>query len=300
MTLPPDRSHVRTEQQHAESSGLDGMATSSYIRLMADEGRRAADSIDRIADELERFIEALVQRMRDGGRLVYMGAGTSGRLGVLDASECPPTFQSDPGQVLGLIAGGDSALRISSERREDDASDAMEQLESIGLDALDTVVGITAGGTTPWPLGGLAHASERGCLTALLCCARPEHAEVDHLLSLETGPEVLTGSTRLKAGTATKLALNTITTIAFTRLGKVHGNKMVDVRAVNEKLHDRAIRILMTYDEAMARSAADDLLARCDGELKTAIVALRHGVDPDAARSSVADAGGDLSGVLDD
>lgn len=276
------------------------MSTCSFIGLMADEARKAADSIDRIAPEMDRFIEALVQRMRDGGRLIYMGAGTSGRLGVLDASECPPTFQSDPGQVLGLIAGGDSALRRSSERREDDASDAIEQLDSIGLAQQDTVVGITAGGTTPWPLGGLAHAAEQGCLTALLCAARPDRSDVDHLLCLDTGPEVLTGSTRLKAGTATKLALNTITTIAFTRLGKVHGNRMVDIRAVNEKLHDRAIRILMAYDESMARDEADAVLRRCGGELKTAIVAHRNGVGPDAARSSVADAGGYLSSVLED
>lgn len=299
MTLPPDRSHVVTEQPHEASSNLDAIGTADYISLMVAEGREAAAALDRISDPLARFIDQLVSRLAAGGRLIYLGAGTSGRLGVLDASECPPTFQCDPGQVVGLIAGGDAALRRSSEQREDEAMDAMEQLESIGLDASDTVVGITAGGTTPWPLGGLAHAANAGCMTALLCCSPPGDVEVDHLLCLDSGPEVLTGSTRLKAGTATKLALNTITTIAFTRLGKVHGNRMVDIRAVNQKLHDRAIRILVDYGESLERAEADMLLARCDGELKTAIVVLRLGVDPDAAREAIETAGGVLSKVLD-
>jgi len=298
MPLPPDRSHVVTEQPHDASSNLDGIGTEDYIGLMAAEGHEAAMSLQNMAASLARFIDELVPRLAEGGRLIYLGAGTSGRLGVLDASECPPTFQCDPGQVVGLIAGGDAALRRSSEHREDEAMDAMEHLECIGLDASDTVVGITAGGTTPWPLGGLAHAGNAGCMTALLCCAPPGEVKVDHLLCLDSGPEVLTGSTRLKAGTATKLALNTITTIAFTRLGKVHGNRMVDIRAVNQKLHDRAIRILVDYGEGLDRDEADTLLQRCDGELKTAIVVLRLGIEPSAARDAIEAAGGVLSRAL--
>ena len=176
----------------------------------------------------------------------------------------------------------------------------MTQLQRIGLGADDTVLGITAGGTTPCPLGGLRHARSLGCLTALLCCAPVEGVDVDHLLCLDSGPEILTGSTRLKSGTATKLALNTITTAAFVRLGKVHGNRMVDIRATNDKLHDRAIRVLMTYDEGISRSAADELLTRCDGELKTSIVVLRTGASPEAARDVIDRAAGFLSEVLGD
>ena len=298
MPLPPDRSHVKTERPHLGSSSLDRMATIDFVSLMAEEGRDAAAALDRIAVELAAFVDAVVPKLECGGRLIYLGAGTSGRLGVLDASECPPTFQSDPGQIVGLIAGGDDALRRSSEHREDEASDARDQLQRIGLGADDTVLGITAGGTTPWPLGGLRHARSLGCLTALLCCAPVEGVDVDHLLCLDSGPEILTGSTRLKSGTATKLALNTITTAAFVRLGKVHGNRMVDIRATNDKLHDRAIRVLRNYDEGLARADADALLASCDGELKTAIVVLRTGQDPDEARASLDRVGGFLSDIL--
>lgn len=298
MPLPPDRSHVRTERPHVDSASLDRMATADFVSLMAEEGRGAAASLDRIADELAAFVDALVPRLEAGGRLVYLGAGTSGRLGVLDASECPPTFQSDPGQIVGLIAGGDDALRRSSEHREDEAMDAMEQLECIGITKTDTVLGITAGGTTPWPLGGIEHARQAGCMTGLLCCAPVEDVDVDHLLCLDSGPEVLTGSTRLKSGTATKLALNTITTAAFIRLGKVHGNRMIDIRATNHKLHDRAIRVLMSYGERLDRQDADALLTRCGGELKTAIVVLRTGQEPAEARASIERAGGFLADIL--
>ena len=274
------------------------MATIDIVSLMADEGRVAATALERSAVELAAFVDALVPKLAAGGRLVYLGAGTSGRLGVLDASECPPTFQSEPGQVVGLIAGGDAALRRSSEHREDESSDARTQLERIGLGADDTVVGITAGGTTPWPLGGLRYARGVGCMTALLCCAPVEGVDVDHLLCLDAGPEILTGSTRLKSGTATKLALNTITTAAFTRLGKVHGNRMVDIRATNDKLHDRAIRVLRAYDQRLARSDADALLSTCGGELKTAIVVLRTGQAPAEARASLKRVGGFLADIL--
>ena len=177
--------------------------------------------------------------------------------------------------------------------------DVVDQLERIGLVPADTVLGITAGGTTPWPLGGIEHARIVGCTTGLLCCAPVDGSiDVDHLLCLDSGPEILTGSTRLKSGTATKLALNTITTAAFVRLGKVHGNRMVDIRATNDKLHDRAIRVLRSYDEELTRREADSLLARCDGELKTAIVVLRTAQDPDAARASITRSGGFLADII--
>ena len=300
MALPPDRSHIPTERPHRDSGALDRIPTRAFVSLMAEEGRAAAAALDRIAEPLTAFVDQLVPRLAAGGRLVYLGAGTSGRLGVLDASECPPTFRTDPGQIVGLIAGGDTALRRSSEHREDQSADAVVQLKDIGLQPGDTVLGITAGGSTPWPLGGLEYARSVGSLTALLCCAPVEGVDVDHLLCLDSGPELLTGSTRMKAGTATKLALNTITTAAFIRLGKVHGNRMVDIRATNQKLHDRAIRVLMTYDEGISRSAADELLTRCDGELKTSIVVLRTGASPEAARDVIDRAAGFLSEVVGD
>jgi N-acetylmuramic acid 6-phosphate etherase len=236
--------------------------------------------------------------MIDGGRLLYLGAGTSGRLGVLDASECPPTFQSDPTQVVGIIAGGDESLRRSSEHREDQREGAQEELEKLGIGSMDTLLGIAAGGTTPWVLGALEYGKSQGCCTALLRCADAGLVEVDHLLELQTGPELLAGSTRLKAGTATKIVLNTITTLVFTRLGKVHGQRMVDLRATNDKLHDRALRILADYVPSLDRAEADRVLSESDGELKTAIVVASKDVTAEAARHALKHAGGRLGDVL--
>jgi len=272
MTLPPDRSHVRTEHRNPGSMHLDTLDAGAIAALMADDHRAATDAVAAAAPAIGALVESMVPKFHAGGRLVYFGAGTSGRLGVLDASECPPTFMSDPGQVVGIIAGGDSALRRSSEGREDEWDGARAEIERLNIGPRDTVVGIAAGGTTPYPLGALRIAKERGAATAFISCvpmARP--ADCDHLIVLDTGPEVLTGSTRLKAGSATKLALNCITTALFTRLGKVRGNLMVDLAATNDKLVDRAIRTVRQFDPSLTREQAWALLEANGRSVKRAI-----------------------------
>ena len=272
MTLPPDRSHVRTEHRNPGSMHLDTLDAGAIAALMADDHRAVTDAVAAAASAIGALVEGMVPKFHAGGRLVYFGAGTSGRLGVLDASECPPTFMSDPGQVVGIIAGGDSALRRSSEGREDEWDGARAEIERLDIGPRDTVVGIAAGGTTPYPLGALRIAKERGAATAFISCvpmARP--ADCDHLIVLDTGPEVLTGSTRLKAGSATKLALNCITTALFTRLGKVRGNLMVDLAATNDKLVDRAIRTVRQFDPSLTREQAWALLEANGRSVKRAI-----------------------------
>jgi N-acetylmuramic acid 6-phosphate etherase len=272
MTLPPDRSHVRTEHRNPGSMHLDTLDAGAIAALMADDHRAATDAVAAAAPAIGALVEGMVPKFHAGGRLVYFGAGTSGRLGVLDASECPPTFMSDPGQVVGIIAGGDSALRRSSEGREDEWDGARAEIERLNIGPRDTVVGIAAGGTTPYPLGALRIAKDRGAATAFISCvpmARP--VDCDHLIVLDTGPEVLTGSTRLKAGSATKLALNCITTALFTRLGKVRGNLMVDLAATNDKLVDRAIRTVRQFDPSLTREQAWALLEANGRSVKRAI-----------------------------
>jgi len=299
MSLPPDRGHVRTEHRHAGSMDLDMLDTAGCVRLLIEDHLAVPEAVAAAAPGLTAFIDALVERVRAGGRLIYVGAGTSGRLGVLDAAECPPTFQSDPDQVLGLIAGGDAALRRSSEAMEDDPHGAAPDLAALGVGRLDAVVAIAAGGTTPFVLGAVELAATAGALTALLTCT-PSAAgtSCDHVIVLDTGPELLTGSTRLKAGSATKLALNIISTTLFVRLGKVYSNLMVDMRATNTKLTDRAIRILCELKPELTREAASGVLHDAGGELKAAIVMARLGVDLAAARAKLAEHGERLRPIL--
>lgn len=295
MPLPPDRSHVTTEHRPpAGEPGLDALATIEAVGRIAREGREAAARVDQAAARLAGFIDGLVPRLARGGRLIYVGAGTSGRLGVLDASECPPTFGTDPEQVLGVIAGGQPALTRSSEAREDEAGGAEAELSALDVGPRDSVLAIAAGGTTPFALGALPIAKARGAMTGLLTCARIAEAPpaCDHLIGLDTGPELLTGSTRLKAGTATKIALNAITTIAFARLGHMHGDLMVNLRATNDKLLDRALRILVAVCPSLDREGAHRLLGRAGGELKVAIVMERAGLDAEAAVRVLEEAAG--------
>jgi len=298
-SLPPDRGGVSTERRHPRSSDLDSLDALAITDLMIDDHERVTDAVRAARAALASFIDAVVERLREGGRLIYIGAGTSGRLGVLDASECPPTFQSDPGQVIGLIAGGDAALRRSSESREDDPDGARDELERLRAGGRDIVLGIAAGGTTPYVHGGIAIARARGAMTGLLTCApiaAPPAA--DHLIVLDTGPELLTGSTRLKAGSATKLALNIITTAAFVRLGKTYDNLMVDLRATNDKLRDRAIRILIELNPRLSREDASRRLDDAGGELKCALVMARLGIDLPGARRLLDDHAGHLRAVI--
>jgi N-acetylmuramic acid 6-phosphate etherase len=295
MTLPPDRSHVRTEHRNPASMHLDRLDAAAISALMADDHRAVADAVAAAAPAIGALVESMVPKFAQGGRLLYFGAGTSGRLGVLDASECPPTFMSDPGQVIGVIAGGDPALRRSSEGREDEPEGARDEIERLAVGPLDTVIGIAAGGTTPYPLGAIRLAKARGATTAFLACvpmAAPPAC--DHLIVVDTGPEVLTGSTRLKAGSATKLALNCITTTLFTKLGKVHGNLMVDLAATNDKLVDRAVRIMRTLHPELSREQGAALLEAAGGSLKVALVMHARGVDRGEAQARL-DAG---QGVL--
>lgn len=277
---------------------LDQLSVAECLRLINEEDATVARAVAEASPRIVAFIEAVLGRMKTNephapardpsasgkhrsqgrpvapgaGRLIYFGAGTSGRLGVLDASECPPTFQSPPGMIVGVIAGGDSALRLSSEGKEDDPDGALPEIDRLNIGESDSVLGIAAGGTTPYVLGALELCAARGALTGFLTCSRvPTPAFVAHHIIVETGPEIVTGSTRMKAGTATKLVLNTITTTLMVQLGKVHENLMVDLRATNDKLLDRAARIVTTLT-GVTREEAFALLERAEGSCKAAIV----------------------------
>lgn len=296
--LPPDRGTVLSESRNPASMRLDTMSVRECVDLMNREDATVAAAVAAAAPAIAGFIEALEPRIRRGGRLIYIGAGTSGRLGVLDASECPPTFQSPPGQIIGIIAGGDSALRVSSEGREDDPDGAAPEFDRLVLTHGDTVLGIAAGGTTPYVLGGLALASRRGCTTGLLSCSPLSgRTPADHVIVVTTGPEVLTGSTRLKAGTATKLVLNTITTTLMVRLGKTFENLMVDLRATNEKLRDRAARIV-SHLTGLDRSASFSALDHAGGSVKVAVVMVRRSVPKAEAEARLAASDGNLRAAL--
>jgi N-acetylmuramic acid 6-phosphate etherase len=296
MTLPPDRGHIKTEQVHLETCDLDLLSTLDCVALLSKDHVNAIEAVQDASVAISTFIDALVTRVQAGGRLIYFGCGTSGRLGVLDAAECPPTFQSPPEMVIGLIAGGDASLRSSSEAKEDDSSGITSDFDRIELNTNDTVLGIAAGGTTPWVLGGIELARQRGAMTGFLTCSEATPT-VDHCISLCTGPEPLTGSTRLKAGTATKLALNIITTTLFTKLGNVYGNMMVDLKATNAKLLDRAIRIVSSVCE-VERETSALLLETSNGDVKCAIVMHKKSIDATQARELVQSTGGNLRAIL--
>jgi N-acetylmuramic acid 6-phosphate etherase len=289
-----------TEQRSADAHRLDTMDTAGVLGAISDADMGVAARVrDRLAD-IGAFVDLVHPRLARGGRLIYLGAGTSGRLGVLDASECPPTFQTDPGMVVGLIAGGDAALRRSSEHREDEPDGAHADLDGLGVGPDDAVLGIAAGGTTPYVLGGVAHAKGRGAATGLLVCTPMDRpAWCDVLIAVRTGPEVVTGSTRMKAGTATKMVLNMISTASMVRLQKTYGDLMVDLRATNDKLRDRAARIVCAVT-GVDRDTAFGLLDRADGHTKVASAMGVLGIDAEEARARLAEAGGSLRAVIGD
>lgn len=300
--MPPNRAHIDTEKRNPRTRDLHTRSTAELVEIITAEDRDVVAAVKRAGPRLTKFIEAAEPGFLAGGRLIYLGAGTSGRLGVVDASEAPPTFQVPPTRVVGIIAGGDGALRKSSEGAEDDPTGAHGALSALTLTAHDTVIGIAAGGTTPYVLGAMdfcksAHAKSPP-LTALITCSAVDKPEsVDHLLTLKTGPEVITGSTRMKAGSATKMALNIISTTLMIRLGKVYDNLMVDVKATNAKLRDRAARIVQQLT-SLTREDAFALLDRCDGEVKTAVVAHRKEVNAAQAREMLASVDGRIDRVL--
>ncbi len=302
-SVPPDRSHVRTEHRNERTMNLHELSVAQCVEVMQREDRAVFDAMERARPALVAFIEAVEPGFARGGRLIYIGAGTSGRLGVLDASETPPTFQVPPDRIIGIIAGGEAALRKSSEGLEDDPHGAEPALAALRLTRDDAVLGIAAGGTTPYVLGAVEFArrgdgASGGATTGLLTCSAMDRpSSVDHLIVIETGPEVLTGSTRLKAGTATKLALNTISTTLMIRSGRVYENLMVDLRATNDKLRDRAARIVMTLT-SLDRAAALALIDAADGAVKTAVVMQRRNVDRAAAEQLLAQCEGRLDRAL--
>lgn len=285
--------HLQTEGRNPASTKLDELTPLEIVRLMNAEDALVAPAITAEAERIARAIEVITDRLRAGGRLIYVGAGTSGRLGVLDASECPPTFNSPPTQVIGIIAGGPSALTRAIEGAEDHPEYGERDLATLGVSARDVVVGIATSGRTPYVLGAIAYARKQGAFTAGITCNVDAelNAVVDLPIVPVVGPEVLTGSTRLKAGTATKFVLNMLSTGAMVRLGKTYGNLMVDLRATNMKLQARTNRIVRILTRLSA-TEAEQLLARCGGELKTALLAHLSSVEPEEARTRLAAAQG--------
>jgi N-acetylmuramic acid 6-phosphate etherase len=294
-----DRGHLLTEQANPASEVLDRLPTRELVELFAAEDRRPQEAVAAAAPALAEAVDAIAGRLRQGGRLFYLGAGTSGRLGVLDAAECPPTFCSDPNLVQGVLAGGAAALLRSSEGLEDLREAGRDDLQARGFGAADALVGIAAGGTTPYVLGGLEHARSLGALAVAMACVPVSQAPMpcDIDIRLLTGPELLTGSTRLKAGTATKMALNILSTGVMVRLGKVHGNRMVDVAVTNAKLEDRALRILRDL-AGVNRDQGAQLLQQAGGSVKLALLMAAGGLAAEAARPLLAEASGDLRQAL--
>jgi N-acetylmuramic acid 6-phosphate etherase len=288
-----------TEATRPELNEIDLAPTAELVALMGAEDATVPQAVAAAAPAIVAAIDAIAERMARGGRLIYIGAGTAGRVGMLDAVECPPTFNSPPGQVVALLAGGEGAFRGATEQAEDDVETAPVQLANLGIGPDDSVVGIAASGRTPYVLAGMAYARSRGALTVGLSCNPHSQLSdaVDHPIEVVVGPEFIAGSTRLKAGTAQKLVLNMISTITMVRLGKTLGNLMVDVQATNEKLRARAVRIIAQASGVDEQSAAA-ALAAAGGDTRVAIVALGRGVDSREARRHLDAYGGDLRRAL--
>ena len=301
---PTDRSmgsrgHLLTEQANPASEQLDQLDTASLVALFCRNDREPQQAVEDAREALAAAVDAIGARLRRGGRLFYLGAGTSGRLGVLDAAECPPTFCSPPELVQGVLAGGAPALLRSSEGLEDLAEAGRSDLEERGFGPADALVGIAAGGTTPYVLGALEHARAIGALAIAMACVPSRQAPMpcDIDIRLLTGPELLTGSTRLKAGTATKMALNILSTGVMVRLGKVYGNRMVDVAVTNSKLEDRALRILGDLT-GIDREQAATRLADAGGSVKLALLMQASGLGAAAATEALAAHGPGLRNTL--
>ncbi|MCX4865441.1 N-acetylmuramic acid 6-phosphate etherase [Streptomyces sp. NBC_00825] len=290
---------LTTEAFRPELAEIDQLDTIEIARIMNGEDQSVPAAVGARLPEIASAIDGTAERMARGGRLIYAGAGTAGRLGVLDASECPPTFNTDPSEVIGLIAGGPTAMVKAVEGAEDSKELAAADLDALDLTADDTVVGISASGRTPYAIGAVEHARSKGALTIGLSCNADSAlgAVAEHGIEVVVGPELLTGSTRLKAGTAQKLVLNMLSTITMIRLGKTYGNLMVDVRASNEKLRARSRRIV-----SLATGASDEeieaALAATDGEVKNAILTILGQVDGPTAASLLTASDGHLRAAL--
>ncbi len=294
-----DRGYLLTEQVNPASQTLDQLPTTDLVDLFIEEDRKPQQAVRGAHEALTRAIDAIAERLRHGGRLFYLGAGTSGRLGVLDAAECPPTFCSPPELVQGVLAGGAPALLRSSEGLEDLEEAAISDLRARHFSEDDCLVGIAAGGTTPYVRGGLAWAQELGALAIAMACVPADQAPLPCSIDIRllTGPELLTGSTRLKAGTATKMALNILSTGVMVRLGKVYGNRMVDVAASNSKLVDRSMRILQDLLE-LERKPALALLEEAGGSVKRALLMGSCSFEANKADAVLEAHGADLRAAL--
>ncbi len=290
--------HLVTEQRNPRTRDIDLVDIESALRLINDEDQSVPATVRAQIPAIARAVECVERSLRAGGRLVYIGAGTSGRLGVLDAAECPPTFGTDPHQVVGVIAGGPPTLLRSSEGVEDRAEQARSDLEDIGLEARDTLVAITASRRTPYPVEGLAYAREIGAATVFITCNEPpSDLEADVVIAAVVGPEVVAGSTRMKSGTAQKLILNMISTATMIRLGKVYENLMVDLRPMSRKLEERSKGILMKMLDLPYERAAE-LLDAAGGSVKRALYMGLAGCDAEQAEHDLRDAGGVLRRAL--
>jgi N-acetylmuramic acid 6-phosphate etherase len=291
-----------TERRNPRSSKIDIASALEIVDLIGAEDATVPAAVARARHEIARTIDLIESAFRAGGRLIYVGAGTSGRLGVLDAAECPPTFGTPPEMVVGVIAGGPPALVRSVEGAEDDVDAAAREMDQLQVGQKDVVLGIAASGTTPFVQAALSRAHDLRARTAFLSCSEPPTqltGVCDVLITVLVGPEIVTGSTRMKAGTATKLVLNTLTTGAMIRLGKVYGNLMVDLRAWNDKLIDRSQRIVMETT-GLDRGAARDVIQAAQGNVKTAIVMARRGVAKVEAERLLAEHAGRLRPIVGD
>lgn len=293
-------SGLETEKVNAVSADIDRMSPLEMVQVMNAEDAKVAFAVQQELSQVARAIEAIAERMRRGGRIIYFGAGTSGRLGALDAAECPPTFNLPQERVVGCIAGGEFALWQSVEDLEDSVEAGRADATKVAVSGADAVVGIAASGRTPYVLGAIAYAREQGALTIGLACNKqtPLEQAVQIMIAPVVGPEVISGSTRLKAGTAQKMVLNMLSTGTMILLGKTFGNLMVDVQATNSKLRRRAITIVQQAT-GLDALAAEALLEASDGEVKTAILVGRAGLEPERAREQLAQHGNILRVALD-
>ena len=292
-------SKLDTEKRNLRSMNIDSLSTAEMVKLINSEDRLCAEAVNAVLSETARSIDIIYDKLRSGGRLFYCGAGTSGRLGVLDAAECPPTYGVDPDLVVGLIAGGQSAILKAVEGAEDNAQLGVSDLKEHNFSADDVLVGIAASGRTPYVIGAMKYARDTGAtVIALVCCNNSEMSKhADITIAPVPGPEVITGSSRMKSGTCQKMVLNMISTGVMIKLGKVYGNLMVDVKASNKKLLQRAVSIVCTAtgeNEDLVR----ETLGKCDYHCKTAIVMLLLNVDVNTARHLLDDSDGHIAATI--
>ena len=294
-----DLSFIDTEKSNPATGRIDEEATEGICRLINTQDCLVAPAVALVLPQISQAVDLIFAQLSSGGRLIYMGAGTSGRLGVLDAVECPPTFGIDPGLVVGLMAGGPSAFVKAREGAEDDRNAGAEDLKQIGLRAADALVGITASGRTPYVLGGMAYAASLGVpVIGIACTANAALSEFARVtIAPLCGPEVITGSTRMKSGTAQKMVLNMLSTAVMIKLGKVWGNLMVDVKATNEKLVQRAVGIIRETC-GVTDGEASETLKRCGGSCKKAIVCIKCRLTSEQAQAALEKAGGHIAQAL--